>query len=279
MSKFEVVADPDNYCSGYVVVRHVNSGHGNELCLKESDLYSLYDAVRQAMGMTPAIPAPELDNVSKLMEREVTRDLWKVGVQGEPGEGTFDASPLIVALPGEVTFTNPTHDTVTALEKRVAEAERRVAELERRTAVRPLFSEEDFRVGTVIAQHHYRADPGITQVWMYMKVGDTSADPIKLLIVNEDTVPGGIMPLNFAADPTRGTPRPLTIIEVTPDEHDSIRTGKLKLPPAWQFGTPLSKPAASSVAVFVPSKSGFFVCWHCAKPIETCKCVNLPTPV
>ena len=59
------------------------------------------------------------------------------------------------------------------------------------------------------------------------------ARPIKLLEINIDTSPSGIMPLHFGPVPGSGIPYPSVIVEVTPDEFDRIRLQELKLPDGW----------------------------------------------
>ena len=60
--------------------------------------------------------------------------------------------------------------------------------------------------------------------------------PIKLLEVNADTAPSGVMPLHFGPAPAGGIPYPSVIVEVTPDEFERIRAHELKLPDGWTIG-------------------------------------------
>jgi hypothetical protein len=87
-----------------------------------------------------------------------------------------------------------------------------------------------------LAQAHYLVEQGLVSVFRLTGPAETEAEPIKLLEVNRDTVPTGIMPLGFDAAPDRGIPFPSIIVEVTPDEYEQIRSGALALPNGWQIG-------------------------------------------
>ncbi len=59
-------------------------------------------------------------------------------------------------------------------------------------------------------------------------------EPIKLLEVNENTVPAGIMPLRFGALPADGIVHSSIIIEVTPSEFERLQNRELVLPNGWK---------------------------------------------
>jgi hypothetical protein len=86
-----------------------------------------------------------------------------------------------------------------------------------------------------LAQAHYLVEQGLASVYRLVSPVETETEPIKLLEVNRDTVPTGIMPLGFDAAPERGIPYPSVIVEVTPDEYEQIRSGALVLPNGWQI--------------------------------------------
>ena len=60
--------------------------------------------------------------------------------------------------------------------------------------------------------------------------------------MNENTVPSGIMPLQFGPAPSSGIHYSSVIVEVTPDEYSKLRSGELKLPEGWTLGEEIPKP-------------------------------------
>lgn len=90
-----------------------------------------------------------------------------------------------------------------------------------------------------LANRHYVIEPGITRIFqIFDETKDESAvdTPIKLLEINDATVPSGVMPLYFAPVPASGIPYPTVIVEVTPDEYDRIESKELSLPRGWIIG-------------------------------------------
>jgi hypothetical protein len=91
-------------------------------------------------------------------------------------------------------------------------------------------------VARILAQKHREIETGITQILRFqdrVEVEVLPAEPIKLLEVNTDTVPSGVMPIQFGAAPGFGIPYSTVILEVTPDEFEKIRAKELKLPSGW----------------------------------------------
>jgi hypothetical protein len=91
-------------------------------------------------------------------------------------------------------------------------------------------------VAKELARKHYDIEPGITRIFKLRdkpELEDLSGAPIKLLEVNVDTAPSGIMPLYFGPVPSSGIPYPSVILEVTPDEFERIKLQELKLPEGW----------------------------------------------
>ena len=87
-----------------------------------------------------------------------------------------------------------------------------------------------------LAQKHYQIEAGITQIFGITgsaEVEVSPTEPIKLLEVNENTIPSGIMPIQFDPAPGAGIHYPSVIIEVTPDEFQDIQTQALTLPEGW----------------------------------------------
>lgn len=96
-----------------------------------------------------------------------------------------------------------------------------------------------------LAKKHYQIEAGLTQIFRIterVEVEVIRAEPIKLLEVNENTVPSGVMPLHFGPAPASGIPYPSVIVEVTPDEFKKIQSRELKLPEGWEIGEELPKP-------------------------------------
>ena len=94
-----------------------------------------------------------------------------------------------------------------------------------------------------LAQEHYRLEAGITRIFRITGSADVEFqpnEPIKLLEVNENTIPSGVMPLSFGPAPCIGITFPSTIVEVTPDEFIKIERNELKLPDGWKLE--LDKP-------------------------------------
>lgn len=90
----------------------------------------------------------------------------------------------------------------------------------------------------ILAQAHYRVEPGISRIFRIVgpkTVEAQPSEPVKLLEINEDTLPLGIRPIGFDAVPAMGIDWPSVIVEVTPDEFSEIEQGRLPLPPGWQI--------------------------------------------
>jgi hypothetical protein len=101
-------------------------------------------------------------------------------------------------------------------------------------------------VAKKIAQTHYRIEPGITAIYTICDNtpnGGLSDAPIRLLEVNANTPPSGILPIQFDPVPASGIPYPSVIVEVTPGEFEKIRRQELPLPHGWAIGPLVPKPA------------------------------------
>ncbi len=91
-------------------------------------------------------------------------------------------------------------------------------------------------VAKKLAHTHYDIEPGITRIFKLRDKAEReclSSSPIKLLEINIDTAPSGIMPLYFGPVPGSGIPYASVIVEVTPDEFERIEAQELKLPEGW----------------------------------------------
>lgn len=92
------------------------------------------------------------------------------------------------------------------------------------------------QIAQKLAQAHFSVEEGLIRVFRLVCKQEKAGEPIKLLEVNQDTIPTGIMPLHFDAAPARGIPYPSVIVEVTPSEFELIQGDHLKLPHGWQIG-------------------------------------------
>jgi len=104
---------------------------------------------------------------------------------------------------------------------------------------------EKARAAKHLARKHFEVEPGLTRIMRYSgspSIEFMPSEPIKLLEVNADTVPSGVMPLHFGPSVASGIIFPSVIIEVTPEEYDKIEKNELRLPEGWQTSEDLSKP-------------------------------------
>src|SRR5208337_4589158 len=78
-----------------------------------------------------------------------------------------------------------------------------------------------------LAQKHYEIEAGLMQIFRITGSAEVELrplEPIMLLEVNENTVPSGIMPIQFGPSPASGLYYPSIILEVTPDEFQRIQS-------------------------------------------------------
>jgi hypothetical protein len=92
-----------------------------------------------------------------------------------------------------------------------------------------------------LAKAHFGMEPYLKHVHLLEPTNEEDPrEPIKLLEVVEGTIERGIEPIAFVADPARGIEYPSLIVEVSPDEYEAIRNGKLDLGNhGWSLGTEL----------------------------------------
>ncbi len=99
-------------------------------------------------------------------------------------------------------------------------------------------------VARILADAHRKFEPAISRIFRVIADEEPAPyEPVKLLEVNPETSPSGIVPIAFGPDPPL-IPFPSIVIEVTEDEFESIRTGKLPLPDGWRLGDLLYPSAA-----------------------------------
>jgi hypothetical protein len=99
-------------------------------------------------------------------------------------------------------------------------------------------------VAMVLADAHRKFEPAIKSIIRVVANEESAAhEPVKLLEVNPQTSPSGIVPIAFGPDPPQ-IPFPSVVIEVTEGEFENIRSGKLPLPEGWRLGEILYPSAA-----------------------------------
>jgi len=93
-----------------------------------------------------------------------------------------------------------------------------------------------------LADSHFAIDRGVRQIFLLVRPDveeDLPDEPIKLLEVNTDTLPAGIVPVYFGPHFSSGIDYPAVVVDVTPAEFELIRHGKLPLPDGWKLGEEL----------------------------------------
>lgn len=82
-----------------------------------------------------------------------------------------------------------------------------------------------------LALAHAEIDPAVRAIF----VVDAEDDRVvRLLEINEDTVPAGVVPISFG--PSADFPFASIVVEVTSDEFEAIRSGSLELAAGWTIG-------------------------------------------
>jgi hypothetical protein len=98
-----------------------------------------------------------------------------------------------------------------------------------------------------LAKKHYAVEEGLKDIFVLNEVVEVEVvrggETVKLLEVNENTVPAGVAPIQFGPAPSSGIHYPSVIVEVTPAEFEQIKANKLPLPNGWQLGDRVPKPA------------------------------------
>lgn len=104
-----------------------------------------------------------------------------------------------------------------------------------------------------LARRHYAVEIGVKDIFVLKDTvnvavehaGEAPAgngETIKLLEINENTIPSGVVPIQFAPAPASGIHFPSVIVEVTPDEFQQIKRRELSLPHGWEIGERVEKP-------------------------------------
>lgn len=103
---------------------------------------------------------------------------------------------------------------------------------------------EKSEIAKKLARNHYEAEEGLQKIYRLTGAADVELkpkEPIKLLEVNVNTIPSGVMPLHFGPAPASGIPYPSVIVEVTPEEFNKIQSQEIKLPQGWSIGEELPR--------------------------------------
>lgn len=106
-------------------------------------------------------------------------------------------------------------------------------------------ADEKATVARSLAEKHYQAEAGLQKVVRLIGSADVEmrpAEPIKLLEVNANTIPSGVVPVGFGPAPASGIPYSSIIVEVSPEEFVRIRSHELNLPMQWELGEELPRP-------------------------------------
>jgi hypothetical protein len=95
---------------------------------------------------------------------------------------------------------------------------------------------DKIQTARILADAHRSFDPGIVRIVLLVADSEQDAnEPVKLLEVNPDTSPSGIVPIAFGANPPT-VPFPSVVIEVTEGEFEKINAGRMPLPDGWRLG-------------------------------------------
>ncbi len=106
-------------------------------------------------------------------------------------------------------------------------------------------ADEKAEVAKELAKKHYQAEAGLQRIFRLTGSAEVEVrpvEPIKLLEVNSNTIPSGVLPVQFGPAPASGIPYPSVIVEVSPEEFQKIQTEELKLPKGWQIGEEMPRP-------------------------------------
>ena len=109
---------------------------------------------------------------------------------------------------------------------------------------RPSESHRQAMEAAALARAHYEVEPGLRAIYR-LEGPDPNDLQIKLLEVNEQTVPTGIVPVGFPPHPASGLHYPSVVIEVTPREYEAIQSKQLNLPAGWEIRDAYERPASA----------------------------------
>jgi hypothetical protein len=101
-------------------------------------------------------------------------------------------------------------------------------------------------VAEELARAHYDVDRDLEVVIRLLAPDEGEADdsePIKLLEVNQATVPAGIQPVYFGSHPASGMVYPSVVVEITPDEFNETTLDELEKRFGWRRGPEIYRRA------------------------------------
>jgi phage FluMu protein Com len=104
-------------------------------------------------------------------------------------------------------------------------------------------------VAKELAKKHFQAEVGLQKIIRFSGAAEVEVrpiEPIKLLEVNINAIPSGVLPVSFGPAPASGIPYPSVIVEVSPEEYAKIQTQELKLPNGWLQGEEMPKPPSDA---------------------------------
>ncbi|HEV3257149.1 MAG TPA: hypothetical protein VG013_09740, partial [Gemmataceae bacterium] len=122
---------------------------------------------------------------------------------------------------------------------RCGSRDRRIFEQEQAVA------DDRAQVARALAKKHYQAEAGLQRIFRLTGSAEVEVrpvEPIKLLEVNANTIPSGVLPVSFGPAPASGVPYPSVIVEVSPEEFNKIQAHELPLPKGWVLGEEMPKP-------------------------------------
>lgn len=107
-----------------------------------------------------------------------------------------------------------------------------------------------------LARRHYTVEIGVKDIFVLRDtvnvavehVGEAAAgngEKIKLLEINENTIPSGVVPIQFGPAPASGIHFSSVIVEVTPEEFQKIQKRELSLPHGWEIGERVEDPESA----------------------------------
>ena len=86
-----------------------------------------------------------------------------------------------------------------------------------------------------LAAAHLRQEDTISRIVRLVSGREADADePLKILEVNSETFPSGIVPIYFGTSDS--FPVPTILIEITDEEFEKLQRNELRLPEDWQPG-------------------------------------------
>jgi hypothetical protein len=93
-----------------------------------------------------------------------------------------------------------------------------------------------------LAESHYGIEPSIRLIRRIVCAREADPrEPVKLLEVNQATTADGIRPVYFGPHAASGIAFPSAIIEITPEEYESLLHDPSQLPEGWELGAELQR--------------------------------------